>query len=191
MAKIFGSVDRVKLIRFFLLNSEGVFSSKEISGRTKINLANFRKEVSSLRDAGLVERKTKIHADKKKIIGWRLSLSFPLLGQLKNLLLETTPLSKTELLKKISKVGRVKLVVLSGIFLQKDGSRVDILVVGDKIKKNLLEKVVKQTEAEIGKDLVYAFFTTEDFFYRLKICDKFLRDILDYPHQEILNRLNF
>ena len=48
---------------------------------------------------------------------------------------------------------------------------------------------MKIIESEIGKELRYAYFSTEDFQYRLSMCDKLTRDILDYPHKKILNKL--
>ena len=68
-------------------------------------------------------------------------------------------------------------------------SRVDILVVGDKINKTSLQNAMQDIESQIGKELSYAVFNTEDFSYRLDICDKLVRDILDYPHRKILKKL--
>ena len=45
-------------------------------------------------------------------------------------------------------------------------------------------------EAEIGKELTFASFETADFHYRLGMYDKLIRDILDYPHQKLLDKLN-
>ena len=49
--------------------------------------------------------------------------------------------------------------------------------------------MIKNLEAEIGKELRYVYFSTEDFKYRLSMCDKLMRDILDYPHKKVLNKL--
>ena len=75
------------------------------------------------------------------------------------------------------------------IFNLKDNSRVDLLIVGDKIRKNVLTTALKELEAEVGKELSYAVFETDDFMYRVNMYDKFIRDILDYPHQKLLNKL--
>jgi len=48
--------------------------------------------------------------------------------------------------------------------------------------------VFEKLEAEIGKELVYAVFSSKDFSYRLGMYDRFVHDILDYPHEKILNR---
>jgi len=189
LSKLFGSIERVKIIRLFLLNSEDIFSIASICDRTKVHHASARKEIKLLTNIGFIEKKKKV-IEKEKIEGWILDESFPLLISLRDLVLDTTPFSKDKFLKKLKKVGRIKLVLLSGIFLKKENSRVDILVVGDKVKEGSLKRVLKGLEAEIGKELSYAIFETGDFAYRVNIYDKFVRDILDYPHKEIINKLN-
>jgi len=204
LAKLFDSADRIKLIRLFLLNPEEVLTAKEISERAKILPQPLRKEINLLFGINFICRKKRAKntpikkksarggpiSGRKKIDGWSLDPSFPLLTPLKDLVLDTTPLSREEFLKKIMRAGKINLVVLAGIFIQEDNSRVDVLVVGDKIKREMVEKVLKTTESEVGKELAYAIFSTEDFIYRVNICDKFVRDILDYPHQKIFNKLN-
>lgn len=189
MAKLFASADLLKIIRLFLLNQEEVFSPRDISKRAKVKPPSVRLETNLLSGIGFICRKKFTKDKKKKIDGWILSRSFPLLAPLKELVLDTTPVSRTELLKKLARTGKIKLVVLAGIFIQEEDSRVDILIVGDKIRKNILEKVLKEIEAEVGKELSYVVFPTKDFTYRLNIYDKFTRDIFDYPHQKILNKL--
>lgn len=180
LAKLFGSAARVKVIRLFLLNPEGILITKEISRRTKIDSGRLRKELSLLSGMRFIS---------KKKGGWNLNSGFSLFLPLKKLVLNTAPFSKTELVKKISRTGRIKLVILSGIFIQEDNSRADMLIAGDDIKKGRLEKVLKEIEAGVGKELNYAVFPTQDFLYRLGIYDKFIRDVLDYPHEKILNKL--
>ena len=95
-------------------------------------------------------------------------------------------LDKEELLHNFKKVGQVKLIIVSGVFIKSDGSRVDLLVVGNKLKKSKIEKEIRKIEAEIGMELVYAVFDTKEFIYRLNMYDKLVRDILDYPHEVLL-----
>ncbi len=189
LTKLFGSAERVKLIRLFLLNSKDIFPISVICNRTKVNPALIRKEIRLLSDIGFIVEKKKV-IEKNKIEGWALDDSFPLLVSLKDLVLDTTPFSKDKFLKKLRKIGRIKLVLLSGIFIKRESSRVDILVVGDKIKEKGFKRILKGLEAEIGKELSYAVFETSDFNYRVNIYDKFIRDILDYPNKKIVNKLD-
>ena len=44
-------------------------------------------------------------------------------------------------------------------------------------------------EAELGREIRYAFFTTPDFRYRLGVYDRLLRDVFDYPHRVLLDKI--
>ena len=35
----------------------------------------------------------------------------------------------------------------------------------------------------------YAAFGTEDFAYRFGMYDKFIRDIVDYPHERLIDKI--
>ena len=59
------------------------------------------------------------------------------------------------------------------------------------MKKNKIEEGVRKIEAEIGTELVYAIFDTKEFVYRLNMYDKLVRDILDYPHEVLLQAKGF
>jgi len=185
LGTLFGSQNRVKILRLFFLNSEEIIDNKEISRRSKVQPTALRREISVLSKVGFIKKK-KVG----KTTGWQIDNTFPYLNLLRNLLLNSTAVSAEDLSKKLKAVGKIKLIIISGIFIQNDDNRIDLLVVGDSIKKNKIEKTIKDVEALVGKELKYAFFDTEEFLYRLGIYDKFIRDILDYTHEKILNKLN-
>ena len=54
------------------------------------------------------------------------------------------------------------------------------------MKRGKIEMGIRKLEAEIGTELVYAIFDTKEFLYRLSMYDKLVRDILDFPHEVIL-----
>ncbi len=203
LEKLFGSVARIKLIRLFLLNPETILAPKEIARRCKISQTTARREVSLLKSIDFIRQKTetidnlinlkngKIKNKKKKIQGMKLNDSFPFFNALKNLVLNGAPVNKDKMVRSLKASGKVKLVVLSGIFIQEENSRVDLLLVGDAVKKGILEKALRNIEAEIGKELVYAVFDTKEFLYRLGMYDRFISDILDFPHEKIFNKLEF
>jgi hypothetical protein len=187
LSKLFGSETKVKIMRLFLFNPEHVFSVSEIAERAKAPIGHVRREVVILEKAGLIKSRAPSGNSRKR--GFILDTHFTYLLPLQNFLINAEPLNPKEIVKKISKLGSLKLLIVAGVFMQEPESRVDMLIVGDHIKKSSLENTMKILESEIGKELRYAFFTTEDFQYRLSMCDKLTRDILDYPHRKILNKL--
>lgn len=184
LSKLFGSETKVKTMRLFLFNPENSFNIGEISDRVKSDSSKVRREVSTLEKMGMVKKKT---LSGKSY--FYLNKQFEYLGALQNFLVNTEPLNDKELIKKITKLGSVKLIITAGVFIQEPESRVDILVVGDNIKTGSLDNTIRVLESEIGKELRYTYFTSEDFRYRLSMCDKLTRDILDYPHRKVFNKL--
>ena len=51
--------------------------------------------------------------------------------------MNTAPFRKEEIISRFRGVGRVKLIVIAGVFTQDEDSRADILVVADDIKRAL------------------------------------------------------
>jgi hypothetical protein len=208
LGKLFGSANKVKLLRLFLLNPGMVFERADICKRSQMSYSALRRELALLIAIDLIkERFAAVHAPAprgkkrrartartarttRKIRGYELNPAFPFLKPLENLLSTTDVFSKTELLRIARKTGRVKLFITAGIFIQNPDSRVDVLLVGDSLRKNTVERVIRAMEAGIGKELTYAFFTTEDFLYRYNVRDKFIRDILDYAHERVIDKIS-
>ena len=179
----------------FLFNPDSVYSVDDIGNRTGAPSRLVDREVSALQKAELLRRKPFLKSardkkgKKKKGNGWTVNKNFPYFRSLENLLIEQSLISEGEIVKRLSRVAKLKLVVIAGIFIQDPDSRVDILLVGDNFRKATLNRVIKGFESEIGKDVRYAAFDTAEFKYRMGMCDKLLRDIFDYPHKKILDIL--
>lgn len=200
LAKLFGSPSRVKLMRLFLMNPEDVFDMPEISKRSKVASAMLRKEIKLLCEIGLIKQRTVVKMipkrggkegalDKKKVNGYGMDPSFPYLSALRSLVTEIA-IGKEDVAARFRNCGQMKLIIVSGIFLDEADSRLDILLVGDKLKKPIIEGVLRRLEAELGKELTYGILESAEFDYRYGIYDKFIRDVLDYPHLVVLNKLN-
>ncbi len=187
-------------MRLFLFNPEVSFTLTEISDKARISPKEAKKEIDLLFKSEMiksrkivqtfeVKRNGKVKEVKKKVDQWQLDPMFEYLLPLQNLLINTRPLRKEEILKRLSGVGKLKMVIAAGVFIQNPDSRVDLLIVGDNLRKGAIERIVKTMEAEIGKELNFASFETADFNYRVGMYDKLIRDILDYPHQKLLDKL--
>lgn len=177
LSKILGSPARVKIMRLFLFNPSKNFSSKEVAKRSRVNRNASNKELRLLSNVGFIKKRSK---------DWAYNSLFKYGMEFKDLLLSSDILSKEAILDTFKKVGRVKLLIISGIFIKNHDSRVDLLIVGDRMKRGKIEEGLRKLEAEIGTELVYAVFDTKEFLYRLEMYDKLIRDILDYPHEVVL-----
>lgn len=198
LGKLFGSDARVKIMRLFLLNPEMLFDAADIMSRSKVSKKNFSREMRILESAGFVKGKSffkesekkvgvKIKKVKKRVSGWQLNFSYGHLKALRQLLVENSSFEHKDLLSRFRSAGKIKLFIVAGVFIKNPDSRVDLMIVGDSLKRGSIENVLRALESEIGRELVYTMFTTNDFLYRLNMQDKLIRDILDYPHEKILD----
>jgi hypothetical protein len=201
LEKIFGSAAKVKIMRLFLFNPADTFDIDTIISRSKVTPNEARREVGMMQKIGLIKKRSffkdftvgkgkKKRVERRRVSGWIINEGFEYMEPLQELLIHISSLRDSELLKKLHRVGRLKLVIVSGVFINNYDSRIDLLVVGDLMRKGTLENVIKTIESEIGREIRYAYFETPDFQYRLGIYDKLIRDILDFPHEKILDRLN-
>lgn len=215
LGKLFGSSARVKLMRIFLMNSERGFETGDLVTLAKVKKQSAQRELNMLKSIGFIRQKTftkefeqpknkktgkhknrrteKVVSKiiKKKVRGWFLNPKFPYLASLKPLLVGTELYKEEDLTKRFKSSGTLKLLVVGGVFMHDKSGRVDLIMVGSRLRPRLLDEVIKKLEAEIGCELRYAVFDTDEFAYRLNMNDKFIRDIFDYPHKIIIDSLGF
>jgi DNA-binding transcriptional ArsR family regulator len=182
LAKILGNEARVKIMRLFLLNRGHKFTGKDIAKRSRVSQPIVRRELRVLSSVNFI---------KKHNTEWSFNSFFKYGEEFENLLLSSDTLNKQAILDNFKQAGRVKLIIVSGVFIKNHDSRVDLLIVGDKMKKGRIEEGIRKIEAKIGVELVYAIFDTKEFIYRLNMYDKLVRDILDYPHEVVLQGKDF
>lgn len=190
---IFGSLARVKLMRHFLMNPDMKFTANDLSSRAKVSISVLRKELNQLKKAGLVKETTlsvtNSRGGVKKLKGFILDQTFSHTRALADLILENSTLNRSILVKKLRQTGKLKLLVLSGLFIGMPDGRLDILIVGKDIESKKVDRVMHEVEAEIGRELTYSVFDTEDFIYRMNMYDKLIADVMDFPHERLIDNL--
>ncbi len=186
LAKLFGSSARVKILRLFLANKSSQFTIDDIAKRAKVQKPTARKELNALTKIDLLDT-----SGKGKTKSWAIDKSFTYLRPLENLVLEPDESDAGFIAEKIKKAGDIKLVVVTGVFVpDAPEGEIDLLVVGGRIGKRKMDTAISEIEANFGRELRFALFTTEDFNYRMDIHDRLLRDVFDYPHEVIVDKLN-
>ena len=184
LARLFSSSARLKLLRLFLFNDDSAFLASDISFRTTVPPDSVRKELRVLLAAGVVKKKSI-----KEGTGYIANKRFEHYIALQTFLRTSTILSDADMIASLKKAGALRLVALSGLFSGAIETKVDLLIVGDKLDEKQLDKAVHMLEAELGRELRFASFSTEDFRYRVGVYDRLLRDIFDYPHRTILDKI--
>ncbi len=184
LAKLFGSSARVKLLRLFLFNEEEWFTPSEAAFRAKAGKAAVRKEILSLFAIKALRKKAG-----KGGTRYAANPKFAHYEPLKVFLRTSSGVDDESISTTLRRAGQLRLVALSGLFTGVPESKVDLLIVGDKLDERALASIIHTLEAELGRELRYASFTTEDFRYRVGVYDRLIRDVLDYPHRLVLDKI--
>ena len=191
---LFGSQARVKLLRFFLFNPSKDFTFDEISRRAKLVRRTARTEMNALEKAGVIKRKQiyiQLEGKNKKTRahGYTVNKDFPELQALQGFLFETAPLTGKNLVKHLSKAGKLDFVCVAGVFVRDFEQRLDVLLAMKKLSDTKVETAIRSLEAELGIEIRYAAFSSEELIYRVGMYDKLTRDVFDYPHTIIVDKI--
>jgi hypothetical protein len=184
LARLFGSFARLKLLRLFFFNDDTSFTVADIAFRTKTPKDQVRKELTQLIAAEAVRKRTG-----KNGAAYGVSRRFPHYEALLAFLRATTSLSDADIINTLKKAGALRLVAMSGLFTGAIETKVDMLIVGDNLDDKKLEVAIRSLEAHLGRELAYAAFTSQDFRYRIGVYDRLVRDVFDYPHRTILDKI--
>jgi hypothetical protein len=187
MDNLFGSRVRVKVLKFLFRNFPDDFDIARLAKRTQEPNLIIKKEIIDLKSMGLIRRKTTGR--------YAVNQDFEFFQELKALILKPSPAEKNSMAKKISRLGRIRLAIISGIFLndtntvESFNSLADLFIVGDDIDKDRLRMFLRALEAEVGAELKFTLMAPEEFQYRHGMFDRFVRVLLEGPHEKIINRL--
>ena len=120
---------------------------------------------------------------------YQLNKRWPYLNELKSFVLKISPPTFPKIEKDLYKLGKIKLAVVTGVFLNLKDTRVDLMVVGDDIDFKKFIDFIKKLEGDMGLELRYVVLGSDEFKYRYDMFDRFVHDILEYPHRKVINRI--
>lgn len=184
LESLFGSKDKARILRFFLHNPEAEFCVSDIVGKNLLNVRNTRRELNILKDIKFLNEKTK---KGKKF--YTLNISFPFYPELRSLIIKSNIYPQCQSLGKVKSVGDVRLALVSGIFLNYPRSKADMMIVANHVSRAKMNNLIRNLEAEIGKEISYVMMSSDEFKYRMDMMDRFLLDFLEGPHDELVNKI--
>lgn len=215
--KLFGSHTRVKLLKLFLLHSKQRYYIREIARNLSLQLNSVHRELVNLEELGIIRsgaadsdeiitagednsapaelspaelkelKKTDKKADKKF---YQANRDFVFFNEIKALIIKSQIMYEKDFADKLKKLGKIKLLVLTGFFVGNADSNIDLLMVGD-FNKTKLVKLVKELESELVREVNYSTMTDEEFTYRREIADVFLYNVLDRDKIVVLDEGGF
>jgi len=204
LPKLFGTKERVKLMRLFLFNPNLYFSLADATKRAKISTGAAKRELALLEEISFLavkklvatapynnpsqKKKNKKTPVKKNV--WQLNPDFFFVEHLRSMFNADFLAGREDLAERFKNCGKIKLVILSGLFVQDGGTRADILVVGDDLRRTAVESIISVIESEIGRELTYAVLDSREYLFRLTSSDHFVRDIMDFPHKCLIDKMS-
>lgn len=188
LAKLFGSMARVKILKLFLLNPDSSYYIRQISRHLNLQLSAVRRELENLETLELLESRQGSETEEGIIDDekgnkndrkyYQANRQFVLFNEIRELIIKAQILCEKDFTDKLRKLGTIKLLILSGLFINEKQAQVDMLIVGD-FDKNKVAKLVKTLEDELVNEVNYTVLSEEDFLYRRQVTDVFLYSVLE------------
>ena len=193
LEKLFGSKTRVKILKLFLLHPQNKFYIRQLARDQKLQLNSVRRELENMEKFDILtsspsnrEETAQSGGQEKKY--YRANLDFVLFDEIKALIVKAQILYEKDFIVKLQSAGRVKLLVLTGLFVNNQNSLIDLLIVG-KLNKMKLAKLIRELENELGKEINYTLFNSREFKYRRDITDIFLYGILEGKKMVVIDEI--
>ena len=170
-------------LAFFVVSPVRCYSVLELAKRLRVPYLKMSHTLNRL--TGEEYLKTVIKRGKKYYI---LNHRHKLLPEIKGHFTKNGPKYHDEMFSAILKLGDIRAAFLSGLFTGRPELPVDILLVG-KINLMKLAEFMKNVEQLMGQEINYSIMSESEFKTRRDTFDKFIKDIFDYPHLVVLDKL--
>lgn len=181
---LFGSKVRARLIRFFLVNSTVEFSSAEVAEKTLLPRAEVGRELIRLTKMKLLFEHSR--RGRKCFV---VNEDFPFYTELKSLVSKLNIHAQSQVFRKLKAVGEVKLILISGLFLNYPKSKVDMILVVNNVNRTKLRHALAHLEAEVGREIRFVLMNSEELHYRLNMLDRFFIEFLEGLYEEVTNKI--
>ena len=184
LEELFGSKERWRLIKLFVLNADTGYTASEIVKRNKMDGRKVRSIIGQFVKAGFLKE---LKAKKKKY--YKADKGFPFFEGLKQLVIRSNVYPQCASLGRIKKLGNVRLGLVSGVFSDNSTTKADLLIVGDHISNAKMNHLLRALEIELGREINYSLMDFNEFKYRVDMFDKFILEFFEGPHEIIVNKV--
>lgn len=192
---LFGSRTRLKLLMLFLQKPDETFYVRELTRLIGTQINAVRRELQNLTTIGLlVEGVGKDEGDGQKRPGlkrryYTANQEFPLMQEVRALLIKAYALMEWKLDDQVRKLGDVRYMSFMGIFLGQRNQPVDMFIIGD-LDRAGLKTLMQEAEKRLGIEINYTVMAPQEYAYRKEMADRFLEGIMKAPKNIVINRLD-
>ena len=185
--QLFGSKTRVKLLQLFLANPGRSFYVRELTRKIDEQINSVRRELSNLLGIGIIKSDSvnnKLYYEVNQ--GYKHFKALQSIFSVEVPQQDVSPASQGDLLKRLQAVGSFDVVIATGVMVGKEGSDIDLILVGSSNKQKL-EKLIKAVEIEEGRAVRYTVMQVSELKYRLDIKDRFMMTALSSKHMVLVD----
>ena len=215
LSKLFGSTARIKILKLFLLHPNEKYYIRQLARDLSSQLNSVRRELDNLETFGILtsnlvdinnkgEELTSVEeflsyskkeknknnnygkSDKKY---YQVNTSFILYEEIRALIVKAQLLYEKDFVEKLQIAGKLKLLVLTGLFVNDCNAQIDLLIVG-RLNKGKLIKQINNLEKELGQEVNFTAMDLKEFKYRRDITDVFLYEILEGKKLVVIDELD-
>lgn len=174
---LFISKTRVKLFQTYLSNPGRIFYVRELVRTVGEQINSVRAELARMERVGMLTSEVRAN---RKFYGFRKDYIY--FDELSRLVAKSKGLGG-DIIKERNKLGKIKFASLSGSLIKRKPvgpTDVDLLVVGSVVLPQLAQ-IVKENESTVGREINYTVMTEDEFTFRKRRGDPFIRNILEKP----------
>lgn len=190
---LLGSRVRVKLLKLLYRQYPTQFTMPQFVRRIQEPAFIVRRELKALSEISLVQCRKVSGVKASERERFYLNDEFDFFPELGALILKSSPTERKRLTKRIAGLGRIKLAVIAGILLGEDQEGyippADLFIVSNDVDKRKLSAFLKSLEADTGGDVRFAIMDHDEFEERYKFFDRFVRVLLEGPHEKVIDKL--
>lgn len=180
--QLFGSRTRARLLGLFLENADRAFFVREVARRVDAQLNAVRRELKNLLDVGIIienDGSDEEKGEKKKF--YQANTTFPLFEDLRNVMRKVGILMNKSLVEGLQQNGAVRLVLLTGRFVDSPAIPTDVLIVSD-CTSEVVAAAIADFERDLGREVNYTALSPAEYKYRKDVGDRFLATIFQEKH---------
>jgi len=194
--KLFGSKTRVKLLHLFLNHPGQSFYVREITRVIDEQINSVRRELSNMLEVGVITSDTadnKLYYQVNQRYEFYTALRAIFAGEAidatKPSLADDPKDVSDQYLSAISGITSLRVAIIAGMLVRGSTSSVDVLLVGNvpAAKAKAAMAIIEKLE---GREINYTVMSSDDFYYRLSVRDKFITEILGSKHTVAIDKDN-
>ena len=173
--KFFISKVRVKILKLFLLHINSTYHVREIVRQLNEEINAVRRILKSLE-----EIKFLVSEKNGNRVYYSLNKNFIFFIELFSLINKEYGIGG-RIIKHKGKIGNVRIALLSNSYInnkRKNPQEIDLLIIGSNINYVYLEKIVKDAEDEIGREINYTYLSPTEFDNSKKKNELFISNVI-------------